>query len=52
MDKKNRKIIAEGNNRKYKDNTPLDSGGVQCVISYKVHQGMFQVLKIEEREKK
>jgi conjugal transfer pilus assembly protein TraE len=52
VDKKNKQIIAEGSNRKYKDNTPLDSGGVHCIISYKVHQGMFQILKIEEREKK
>jgi len=52
VDKKNKQIIIEGNNRKYKDNTALSQQGVQCIISYKVNQGMFQILKIEEREKK
>lgn len=52
VDRKKKQIIAEGNNRKYKDNTPLETGRVQCVISYKVNQGMFLIVKIEEREKK
>ncbi len=52
MDKEKKQIIVEGNNRKYKDNTPIADTRLQCVISYKVDHGMFQLLKIEEREKK
>lgn len=52
VDRKNNKITAEGNSRKYKDNTALSATGLHCIIHYKVKQGMFQLLKIEEREKK
>ena len=52
VDRKNRQIVAEGFSRKYKDNTPLGESGVRFIISYKVDRGMFQLLKIEEKEKK
>ena len=51
-DRKNRKIIVEGRNRKFKDNTSLFDTMVQYIISYQVDHGMFQVLDIEEKEKK
>jgi type IV conjugative transfer system protein TraE len=51
-DRKNRRIIVEGRNRKFKDNTSLFDTLVQYVISYQVDHGMFQVLDIEEKEKK
>ena len=52
VDGKNRRIVVEGLLRKYKDNTPLGESGARFVISYKVDRGMFQLLKIEEKEKK
>jgi type IV conjugative transfer system protein TraE len=51
-DRKNRRIVVEGRNRKFKDNTSLFDILVQYVISYQVDHGMFQVLDIEEKEKK
>jgi type IV conjugative transfer system protein TraE len=51
-DKDKKQITVEGNLRKYKDNTPLADTRLLCVISYTIDHGAFQVLKIEEREKR
>jgi type IV conjugative transfer system protein TraE len=52
FDRKNKQIIADGSSRKYKDNTALSVAGTRCIISYKVDRGMFQLLQMEEKEKK
>ncbi len=52
VDGKKRQITVEGQNRKYKDNTHLSDAAVLYVISYRVDRGMFQVLNIEEKEKR
>jgi len=51
-DRKNKRIIVEGRNRKFKDNSVLFDMTVQYLISYGVDHGMFQILDIEEKEKK
>jgi type IV conjugative transfer system protein TraE len=52
VDRGKKQITVEGNMRKYKDNTPLGDTRLLCIISYQVDHGMFQLQKIEEREKK
>jgi type IV conjugative transfer system protein TraE len=52
VDHKNFRIIVEGRNKKFKDNSLLFDTNIQYLISYKVDHGMFQILDIEEKEKK
>ena len=50
VDRSNHKMIVEGFNRKYKDNTPLSENNIRFEISYKIDRGLFQVLSIDEKE--
>ncbi len=52
IDRSDKRLIVDGFNRKYKDNTPLSESGIRFLISYKIDHGMFQVVSIEEKEKK
>ena len=51
INKQNKTIIVTGENRKFKNNTPLSDAVIQYTIGYRIDQGQFQVLNIDEKEK-